>query len=78
MKQKDIALIIIVVFFSAVVSILVSKIFFTSSSQRSLTAEIVEPIDPSFSHPDSAFFNERAINPTQLIKIGDDTNSQPF
>ena len=78
MKQKDIALIIIVVFFSAVVSILVSKIFFTSSSQRSLTAEIVEPIDPSFNQPDSAFFNERAINPTQLIKIGDDTNSQPF
>ncbi len=78
MKQKDVALIIVVVFFSAVISILVSKVIFTSSGQRSLTAEVVEPIDPTFKQPDSAFFNERSINPTQLIKIGDDSNSQPF
>lgn len=78
MKQKDIAMIVLVVFFSAVISFFVSKLVFTSSSQRSLTAETVEPIDPSFQQPDAAYFNEQAINPTQLIKIGDNDNNQPF
>lgn len=78
MKQKDVALIILVVFFSAVISFFVSKLIFTSSSERSLTAEVVEPIDPSFQQPDNAFFNSKSINPTQLIKIGDSKNNQPF
>jgi hypothetical protein len=78
MKQKDIALIIVVMFFSGIVSLLVSNLFFASDSERSLTAEVVEPIDSSFQHPDAAFFNERSINPTQLIKIGDSSNKQPF
>lgn len=78
MKQKDIAMIILVVFISAVFSFFVSKLVFTSSSQRSLQAETVEAIDPSFDQPDSTFFNEKSINPTQLIKIGDSKNNQPF
>jgi hypothetical protein len=78
MKQKDIALIVLVVFFSAVISFFVSRLVFTSSSQRSLTAEVVQPIDPTFNQPDEAFFNEKSINPTQLIKIGDSNNDQPF
>lgn len=78
MKQKDLSVIILVVFFSAVFSFFISKVVFTSASQRSLTAETVEPIDPNFQQPNEAFFNEDSINPTQLIKIGDNDNSQPF
>jgi ABC-type cobalt transport system substrate-binding protein len=78
MKQKDVALIILVIFFSVVISFFVSKLIFTSASQRSLTAEVVEPIDPNFQQPDNAFFNPKSINPTQLIKIGDSKNNQPF
>ena len=78
MKQKDIAMIILVVFFSAMFSWIISGFFFTSSEQRSQTAEIVEPINPDFQRPDNAFFNEKSINPTQLIQIGDTDNNQPF
>lgn len=77
MKKQDIAIIIAVVFFAAVFSLLVSKVLFQASS-KNLTAEVVEPISPDFHQPDPRVFNDQAINPTQLIKIGDTSNPQPF
>lgn len=78
MKQKDIAIIIAVGFFAAVVSLLLTQTFFVSKKDRELTAEVVEPISSDFNVPDTNVFNPRAINPTQLIQIGDSTNSAPF
>lgn len=78
MKQKDIVLIIVVVFFAGVFSLLISKVFFTSGANRNLTAEVVEPISENFEQPDKRVFNDKAINPTKLIQIGDSTNPQPF
>lgn len=78
MKRKDIALVIIVAVFAGIVSLVISKIFFTSSGQRNLQAEVVQPITTDFQKPDPEVFNDKAINPTQLIQIGDTTNPQPF
>lgn len=77
MKQKDLTLIVVAAIFAGVVSLVVSKFFF-SSEARNLQAEIVEPISADFQKPDNRAFNDKAINPTKLIQIGDSNNKQPF
>ena len=77
MKQKDIALIIIIVFISGIVSFVVSgKLFAGSNGHQSV--ETVDKISPDFNVPDSNYFNKNSIDPTQLIQIGNSTNPNPF
>jgi hypothetical protein len=78
MKQKDIALIIIIVFISGVVSFFVSNLLFASPDKRDQKVEKVEPITADFPTPDQKYFNENSIDPTQLIQIGESTNPNPF
>ena len=78
MKQKDIALIIVVVFLSAVVSLLVSNVLIAPPDSRQAQVEVVGPITPEFADADDRFFNQEANNPTQIIRIGDTDNQQPF
>ena len=78
MKQKDIVLIIVVVFFAAVVSLLLTKAVFVTDKDRNVSVEEIDPISSEFKQPDTAVFNNNAINPTQLIQIGDNANSTPF
>jgi len=78
MKQKDIAVLIIVVFVSAISSFFISKWLFASPKSRQTKIEIVTPITADFPTPDSKYFNSNALDPTQLIQIGDSTNTQPF
>ncbi len=77
MKQKDIALLIIVVFVAGVGSFFLSGLLFKTNN-LSEKVETVEPISAEFQEPDERVFNANAINPTQLIRIGDDSNKQPF
>jgi len=77
MKQKDIALIVIVVFVSGVMSLLISgKIFGASSHNQQ--AETVQPISSNFQEPDKTYFNKDAIDPTKTITIEQNSNTDPF
>lgn len=80
MKQKDIALIIIVVFVSGVISLVVSNFVFGSPEKRQEEVELVEPISAEFNVPakDDKYFNSEALDPTLIIRIGDNSNEQPF
>ncbi len=78
MKQKDITLIIIVVFISGVISFILSNMLITSPENRKEQVEVVEPITAEFTKPDERYFNANSINPTQLIQIGNQDNQQPF
>ena len=78
MKQKDLVTIGVIVFVSAVLSFIVSQLFITTPKNRTATVEVVQPITPSFPQPDAKYFNTSSIDPTQLIKIGDNSNSKPF
>ncbi|MET1032950.1 MAG: hypothetical protein ABWX94_00440 [Candidatus Saccharimonadales bacterium] len=78
MKQKDIALIIVLVFVSGVVSFLLSGWIFAKPADRQQKAEIVDVITPDFSLPDTKYFNTSSIDPTQLIQIGNSNNPNPF
>lgn len=78
MKQKDIALIIVVAFMSGVVSFLASRWIFARPADRQQKAEVVEVITSDFPLPDSKYFNANSIDPTQLIQIGNSSNPNPF
>lgn len=78
MKQKDLALIILIAGVAAFASFFASKALFASGNKRDQKAEKVELISTEFALPDSKYFNTKSINPTQTIRIGDDKNDNPF
>ena len=78
MKQKDILLIVVVVFVSGMIAFTISSKFLVSSSNKALEAEVVAPITSNFNLPDEKIFNIEAINPTELIRIAPNDNNQPF
>lgn len=78
MKQKDIGLILVIVFIGAVLSFFVSQKLFSSADSKQQKAPTVQAISSSFTEPDKTYFNTNSIDPTQIIKIGDNTNPEPF
>lgn len=78
MKQKDIALIVVVGIVAAVISLVVTQAVFVSKKHKEMTTQVVDPISSEFKTPDPAVFNKDAINPTQLIQIGDGNNTSQF
>ncbi|HEV2402742.1 MAG TPA: hypothetical protein VGS08_00935 [Candidatus Saccharimonadales bacterium] len=78
MKQKDISLIVVVVFISAVISLFLSRYLFASSGGRQQQVDVVQTISPTFPSPDSTYFNSTALDPTQFIQVGNAKNSNPF
>jgi hypothetical protein len=78
MKQKDIALIVVVGVISAIASLFLSNALITSPKSRQQKVEVVTPISSSFNTPDKKYFNSESIDPTKLIQIGDNTNTDPF
>ena len=77
-KQGDIAMIVLVTAISLVVAYLVSGVLINSPDSRSTPVEIAIPISAEFAEPDPEIFNDNAINPTELIKIGDANTTSPF
>ena len=78
MKQKDVALIGVMAIISAFVSIIASKVFFSSPHNSKQQAEVVDVIDSQFTSPPKKYFNSNSINPTQQIEIGVGQNPNPF
>lgn len=78
MKQKDIVLIIVVVFISVVSSIILSKFLISTPENRQQQVEVVGSVSEELKQPDEKYFNKDSINPTQQIKIGGDENTKPF
>lgn len=78
MKQKDIALIVIIVVFSVIFSLIISNAIFGSPKNRQQEVEVVQPITAEFPKPDSRYFNEQSFDPTQLIVVSQNANPNPF
>ncbi len=77
MKQKDIAIIIVVASFAAFLSFFVANKVFVNDKSRTQTAQIIDPIRPEMSMPDERFFNAESINPTRNT-TATGTNETPF
>lgn len=77
MKQKDIAVIVVIVFMSAIFSFVITSALF-GGKKVAQSAEVVQPISSNFPPPDKHYFNKDAYDPTQLITIGNGANTDPF
>ncbi|HVX23947.1 MAG TPA: hypothetical protein VG992_01230 [Candidatus Saccharimonadales bacterium] len=77
MKQKDIVLIVAVVILGAAIAIVISRMLF-SPAQHQLQGVTAQAVTATFPTPDQRYFNSNAFDPTQVIKIGQNTNSNPF
>lgn len=78
MRQKDYGIIFAVVFFSAVLSVLLSRMVFAKPENRQKQVEVVQAISADFPQADERYFNAGAIDPTQPIQIGNNNNPDPF
>lgn len=78
MKQKDIALIAVVAVVSIIMATVISNFAFSTSGAREQQAEVVGGISSAFTNPDPAYFNEQSIDPTEIIRIGNNSNQAPF
>lgn len=78
MKQKDIALIVVIAVISTVFAFIIASLVMPSSSDRATKVEVVEPISAKFDDKYKKYFNSNSINPTQTVQIGNNTNPQPF
>lgn len=79
MQKKDIPTIIIIAIVSTVLSFIVCNLLITSPKNRQEKVEVVKPISSEFKNPSDKYFNDKSINPTQLITIGNENpNNQPF
>lgn len=77
MKQKDIAIIVVVVGVSAILAIVASKLVIRPTDKQQ-EVEVVQAITTDFPTPDPRFFNANSIDPTLPIQIGGNTNADPF
>ncbi len=78
MKQKDVAIIIVIAALSGVISFFISNKIFVTPENRQQNVEIVDPISTEFKEPDSRYFNKDSINPTRSKTVQDKTNENPF
>ena len=83
MRRKDIFTFVGIGIIAAIISSIIAGAIFTSEKQRSEKVPVVEPISADFPavKTDSqyqAIFNDKALDPTQLIKIGTSQNNTPF
>lgn len=78
MKQKDLALILVMVFVSVILALIISRLIFSTPKNREQTVEVVDVISSEFSEPSAKYFNADSVNPTQQIQIGSGSNPNPF
>lgn len=78
MKQQDIAVVVVVAIFSVIAATLASNVLFSFTGGRQQEAAVVDPISATFKQPDTAYFNNQSVDPTQIIRIGDSANETPF
>lgn len=78
MKKSDIAVLVLIVSLTLVVSFLVVKGIFGEPQNENVKVEKVEPISSTLVQPSANIFNRGAINPTVVIQIGNPANQQPF
>jgi energy-converting hydrogenase Eha subunit A len=73
MKQKDIIVLVAIAFFAMIISSILANAIFSSSKHRNLKVPVVSSDDSL-----KSIFNDQALDPTQLIKIGTSQNQAPF
>jgi nitrogen fixation-related uncharacterized protein len=79
-KQQDLAILIVAVVVSAVIGAVVANFIFGGAANKQYQVKQVPSISSNFDTPgdNSPYFNNDSIDPTQLIRTGQNNNKQPF
>ena len=83
MKKHDLMLIGLVAFIAIIFSFIISNSIFGNQKKNAIKVPVVTPISSKFPLPQTddnykPFFNSNALDPTQLIQIGNSNNQVPF
>lgn len=78
MKKKDIVTIVLIGVFAGIISLFTTQALFVSNKDKRISVEVVDPISAQFNEPDKRIFTQNAVNPTQLIRISENSNTTPF
>ena len=83
MKRRDLGLLVMVGAIAAIFSYVISSVVFSSPTKNPVSVPVITPISSSFADVKNdnnytAIFNSGALDPTQLIRIGGQTNNSPF
>lgn len=70
MKKSDIAMIVLIVSISVLISYFIAKSLVGDVSKRSVKVQTAEKITSDLADPDPKTFNSNAINPTVEVNIG--------
>lgn len=69
MKRNDIAIIILIAGFSAVLTYVVASTVLANYTQQTTTVKEIIKISPELAKPDPTIFNSNAINPSVQVNI---------
>jgi len=78
MKRDDIILIVGTMILSAILAILVTSQLAPNTASTHRQVVNVSTINTVFKPPSSQYLNSSSIDPTLLVTIGSNSNSQPF
>lgn len=78
MKQNDIAILVLIIALSLILSYFIGNAIINTPDNRETEVEVVEPISSEFPVPSEEVFVKDYINPTEIIEIGETNNNQPF
>ncbi len=78
MKRKDLGLIAVVIIISTAFALVMSSFIIGSPTKNPQEVEVVDPISTNFPPVQKRYFNSNAIDPTQVIVIGESGNADPF
>jgi hypothetical protein len=83
MKRKDFMILGAAAVIAAIFSIILSGALLGSPKKNAIKVPKVDTINALFPSPQTddtykPFFNQKAIDPTQLIQIGNQINAAPF
>lgn len=79
MKKNEIAILVLIVGFSALVSYFAVSSLISGSKPKPVSIDKAEALSSQLVAPNEDLFkNPDAYNPTIKVKIGDQSNQQPF
>jgi hypothetical protein len=78
MKQSDIAMLVLIVSISLLVSYFVGNSLFAGDSNRVAEVPTAQSISADFPQPSPDVFNEKAVNLTETITVTDNNSDKPF
>jgi hypothetical protein len=78
MKKNDITLVVSSMLFGVIFAVIVTSVLLSNSASMNQQITVVNTINTTFQPPSGQYLNVNSIDPTLLVKIGNNSNATPF